>query len=82
MSTTDFEIQNDDNNNLRDIFAKWNEAVELQTLGKYNDALCTYKTMQELSARVLYNMAMAHLHLCDYSSAKKVKLTFILRLRI
>ncbi|XP_045207283.2 uncharacterized protein LOC123559483 [Mercenaria mercenaria] len=50
-------------------FAKWNVAVDLHAAGKFLDAVETYRSMHETSARIFYNMAVAYINLEDFKNA-------------
>ena len=57
---------------LRDILHHWDEAVKAYKAGQYTEALTLYRNIEELSARMYYNMSCAHVKLDQFSEAIEV----------
>ena len=57
---------------LREILHQWDEAVKAYKAGQYTEALTIYRDIEEISARMYYNMSCVHIKLEQFSEAIEV----------
>ena len=59
---------------LRGILEQWDLAVKTYMAGQYEECLRVYESIEEISARMYYNMACAYIKLQQDSQAIQVNL--------
>ena len=64
---------------LREILQQWDAAVKAYKASQYTEALTMYRGIEELSARMYYNMSCVHIKLQQFSEAIEVCLGFYLQ---